>query len=145
MQTWGTGVFDNEAAVEWCAEFDRAAPGKRSAIVRTALMAVFDHSDHQAGSAAVAAATTVAARLPGGPLLVTNYGPKSLSDKDFSLTMELPDLAVAALHKCRAADSDWSKLWERETMLDDAIAVVDAVLDELDERSAQMITARAAS
>jgi hypothetical protein len=145
MQTWGTGVFDNESAVEWAADFDRAMPEKRSTIIRDALMAALDRGDRQVDQAAVAAATTVAASLPGGTLLAANYGPKALSDNLFSQTLELPDLAVAALRRCRSADSEWSKLWNQALLIDDALAVVDAVLDELQERTAPPITVRAAS
>jgi hypothetical protein len=145
MQTWGTGVFDNEAAVEWAADFDCAVPAKRAAIVRDALMAALDRGDRQVDQAAVAAATIVAASLPGGPLLAANCGPKALSDNLFSATVELPDLAVAALRRCQSADSEWSKLWNQVSLLDDALAVVDAVLDELQERTASELTVRAAS
>jgi hypothetical protein len=145
MQTWGTGVFDNDSAVEWAAEFDRTMPTKRSAVVRDALMAALDGGDIQVDQAAVAAATTVAASLPGGPLLAANYGPKALSDNMFSATLELPDLAGAALRHCRSDNSEWSKLWNQALLIDDALAVVDAVLDELQERTTSALTVRAAS
>src|SRR4051794_22627763 len=130
MQIWGTGAFDNEPATAWVGRFDRAADAARPVVVRAALSAVFERDDEAVGLSALAAATTVAAALPGTPLLVSGVGPKMLADKGFTVTSDLLDLALATLKRLGSPTSAWSRVWTRTDRLDDALAVLDAVTEE---------------
>ncbi|PXW30629.1 UNVERIFIED_CONTAM: uncharacterized protein DUF4259 [Williamsia faeni] len=132
MEAWGIGVFDNDAAVGWADRFDRSTPPARAAVVRSALQSVAGADD--SGSAALAAAAVVASALPGGRLLPAGYGPKGLSENQFQVTPDLPGLALRALSKVRVPESAWSGQWREAGLLDDAVAVVDAVMDEIEER-----------
>lgn len=145
MRIWGTGAFDNEPATAWVGKFDRAAAAARPIVARAALSAVFDRDDEAVGFSALAAATTVAAALPGRPLLVSGLGPKTLADSTFTVTSDLLDLALATLKRVGSPTSAWSRVWTRGDRLDDALAVLDAVTDELEERAARSLRVRAAS
>lgn len=136
MGTWGIGVFDNDVAADWAEDFDGISPEARGAMVRTALTEVFDSDEDTAECAAVAAATTVASSLPGGPLLAPSYGPKSLDEHTFVVAADLPDLAVRAMNRVMSPDSRWSARWTEVGSLGDAVAVVEAVIDELELRTA---------
>lgn len=136
MHTWGIGVFDNDVAAEWAGDFDETAPPDREDVVRAALTtAVRDGAHDDAETAAIAAATTIASSLPGGPLLAPSYGPKSLEVNAFEVADDLPQLAVRAMWKVMSPDSEWSHRWQEAGSLDDALAVVEAVVDELELRS----------
>lgn len=145
MQIWGTGAFDNDPATAWVRKFDRAAPAARPIVTRAALSAVFDRNDEVAGFTALAAATTVAAAFPGRPLLASGFGPKTLADSAFTPTSDLADLALAALERVASPTSEWSVALTRHGRIDDALAVLDAVTDELRERSERSVRVRAAS
>jgi Domain of unknown function (DUF4259) len=135
MSTWGIGAFDNDDAAGWAAEFDASSTGERANVVRTALRVVLEH-DHTAEEfAAIAAATTVASSMPGGPLLAPDYGPSLHLIEQFDVPADLPELAVRAMNRIKVAESEWSGLWYRAGALDDAVAVVDAVIDELELRT----------
>ncbi|WP_168176603.1 DUF4259 domain-containing protein [Williamsia sp. 1135] len=135
MSTWGIGAFDNDDAAQWAAKFDASSSVERVNVVRNALRVVLDR-DHTAEEfAAVAAATTVASSLPGGPLLAPDYGPDRHLIEQFRASDDLPDLAVRALNRIKGAKSEWSGLWNRAGSLDDAVAVIDAIIDELELRT----------
>ncbi len=135
MSTWGFGAFDNDDAARWAAEFDASSSAERANVVRAALHTVVEH-DHTADQfAAIAAATTVASSLPGGPLLAPGYGPNPQLIETFHVADDLPELAVRALNRVRVAESGWSGLWDRAGALDDALAVIDAIVDELELRT----------
>lgn len=135
MGTWGMGVFDNDVATEWADDFDEATPEERGQVVRTTLTEVLDTDDDAAECAAVAAATTVASSLPGAPLLAPSYGPKSLDERTFDVADDLPDLAVRAMNRVMSAGSEWSARWTEAGSLGDAVAVVEAVIVELELRA----------
>lgn len=135
MRTWGIGVFDNDVAAEWAGDFDEMLPGERVAVVRAALTEALASDQDTAECAAIAAATTVATSLPGGPLLAPSYGPKSLNERTFEVADDLPDLAVRAMNRVMAPDSEWSARWTEAGSLDDAVAVVEAVIVELELRT----------
>ncbi|MGK9274193.1 DUF4259 domain-containing protein [Williamsia muralis] len=145
MHIWGTGVFDNAPAVEWAEQFDRTTAVRRAALVRSALATALRADDQRAWLVALGAATTVAAALPGGPLLADNTGPKSLLDNQFQPSVELAAAAVETLEQCMSVHTEWTRLWTRAALLDDAVAVVDAVIEELEERTALTVRVREAS
>lgn len=137
MGSWGIGVFDNDAAVGWADRFDRSAPAARITVVRAALQAAAGTAD--AGSAALAAATVVAAELSDGRLLASGCGPKSLSENHFQVTPDLSSLSLRALSRVKAPESPWARQWREVGMLDDAAAVVEAVMDEIEDCREQVL------
>lgn len=145
MHIWGTGVFDNAPAVEWADQFDRTAVVRRPALIRSVLASAVRADDPRAWLVALGAATTVAAALPGGPLLAVNSGPKSLSDNQFQPSAELSAAAVETLEQYMSGQTEWTRLWTRAALLDDAVAVVEAVIEELEERTALTVRVREAS
>lgn len=139
MEAWGLGVFDNAVAVAWADRFDRSVPMARPIVLRATLQAVTGTGgagSDGAGSAALAAAAVVASGLPGGRLLPSGYGPKTLAGNPFQVTPDLSGLALQALAQVRSPDSSWSRDWRAAGMLEDAVAVVDAVVDEIEDRCA---------
>ncbi len=136
MSTWGIGAFDNDDAALWAVDFDESPLAERGNVVRTALRIVLDGDRTAEEFAAIAAATTVASSLPGGPLLAPDYGPSQRGLEEFEVAFDLPELAVQAMNRILATDSQWSGFWYRAGALDDAVAVVDAVIDELQMRTA---------
>ena len=145
MHIWGTGVFDNAPAVEWADQFDRTAAVGRPALVRSALATAVRADDQRAWLIALGAATTVAAALPGGLLLAENTGPKSVTDNQFQPSIELAAVALATLEQCISVHTEWTRLWTRAALLDDAIAVGKAVIEELEKRTALTVRVREAS
>jgi hypothetical protein len=145
MHIWGTGVFDNAPAVEWADQFDRTAAVGRPALVRSALETAVRADDQRGWLVALGAATTVAAALPGGLLLAENAGPKSVIDNQFQPSAELAAAAVDALEQCMSVHTEWTRLWTRAALLDDAVAVVEAVIGELEARTALPVRVREAS
>lgn len=136
MSTWGIGAFDNDDAAAWAAEFNTSSFAERVNVVRMALRVVLEHDHIAEEFAAIAAATTVASSLPGGPLLAPDYGPSADLIEQFVVPVDLAELAIRALTRIRAVHSEWWGLWSRAGVLDDALAVIDAVLDELELRTA---------
>jgi hypothetical protein len=131
MGAWGTGVFENDDALDWCGEFldapsgagSRRSPGK-DALVTAALQRAADKDEGyeaDAASAGLAAAEVVAA-LAGRP------GPElSAADEDStpgevaawardrgSDALQQPQVrALAAQAVRRALDgSELAELWE---------------------------------
>ncbi|QIQ07156.1 DUF4259 domain-containing protein [Streptomyces liangshanensis] len=113
MGVWDTGHFDNDTAADFAGDLDAAAGAERTELVRGALArvigtgggAVLEESD---GAVAVAAAALVAAQCPGGPPVETVYGPDEPLP---SFPEELRDLAVRALDRVLAEDSELRELW----------------------------------
>ncbi|WP_203913520.1 DUF4259 domain-containing protein [Rhizocola hellebori] len=115
MGTWDSGPFDNDTAADWCGELDRADPGDRPALIRNALGAAADEEgylDSDLACEAIAAAAVVAARLPTGQAINSAYAPDFLRSGDrLGLPHDLPTLAVRALDRIMAEDSEWHGLW----------------------------------
>ncbi|PMR61458.1 hypothetical protein C1A38_09075 [Verrucosispora sp. ts21] len=116
MGTWDSGPFDNDTAADWCGDLDDADVGKRPILVREALSRAAgeaDYLDADVACVAIAAAAIVAAQRPGGPAITSSYAPDFLLDGG---RLDLPDdlvpLAVRALDRIMAADSEWHFLWQ---------------------------------
>jgi hypothetical protein len=111
MGAWGTGPFDNDDAVDFAASLDDLEPEDRPNAIREALAeaaAETDYLERDAGGAAVAAAALVAAQYPDGEPIDSVYGPKqSIPD----LPEELKSIAVQALTRVLADDSELNELW----------------------------------
>ncbi|TVT47930.1 DUF4259 domain-containing protein [Amycolatopsis rhizosphaerae] len=114
MGAWGTGPFENDAALDFVGEFDDAAPADRPELIREVLekaLAERDYLDADEGSAAVAAVAVVAAARPGGPALDPVSGPKQPLPR---LPSDLLTIAARALERVLGADSELGELWEEE-------------------------------
>ena len=117
MGTWDMGPFDNDKAADWCGDLHEAAPADRPGRVRDALAAVVDDGDAYLDSsladAAIAASAVIASQLPGGVPLTSAYAPDFLLEGGrLIVPADVPALAVRALDRILAADSEWRELWE---------------------------------
>ncbi|MFD5781734.1 DUF4259 domain-containing protein [Streptomyces sp. NPDC126933] len=111
MGTWDTGHFDNDTAADFSADLDEATEGRRTEIVREALLGAIGadgYLDSDEGVVAVAAAALVAAQCPGGPPVETVYGPDEPLPR---FPVELRALAVRALDRVVADKSELRDLW----------------------------------
>lgn len=116
MGTWSSGPFDNDTAADWCGDLNDADVTKRPALVSEALERVVEEDgylDEAVACAAIAAAAIVAAQQPGGQPITSPYAPDFLRNGG---RLDLPDdlavLAVRALDRVLAADSEWRDLWQ---------------------------------
>ncbi|MFB7907139.1 DUF4259 domain-containing protein [Kitasatospora sp. NPDC056076] len=112
MGTWDIGPFDNDTAADFAGGLDDAAPGERAGLVRAALERAArgpEYLDDDEGVEAVAAAALVAAQCPGSGAVTTAYGP---AEPIPELPVELRALAVAALDRVVAEESELAELWD---------------------------------
>ncbi|MFI5490777.1 DUF4259 domain-containing protein [Micromonospora echinaurantiaca] len=116
MGSWDSGPFDNDTAADWCGDLDDADAPERPALVREALSRVAGEEgylDADIACEAIAAAAIVAAQLPAGQPITSPYAPDFLRDGG---QLDLPDdvaaLAVKALDRVMAKDSEWHDLWQ---------------------------------
>lgn len=129
MGTWGTGVFENDDAADFLAGLYDAGPAERAATVREALRAAAEadaYLDVDEGQAAIAAAAVMAAARAGRP--VTAFGSGGVIE---AADLPRPDadllaLAVRALDRVIAGDSEWRELWQESP---DQSAALGAVTD----------------
>ncbi|MEU5943741.1 DUF4259 domain-containing protein [Micromonospora sp. NPDC047548] len=130
MGTWDSGPFDNDTAADWCGDLDDADVVKRPVLVREALSRATGEDgylDADIACETIAAAAIVAAQQPGGQPITSPYAPDFLRDGG---RLDLPDdlavIAVRALDRIMAADSEWRDLWQDATA-GDANPAFDAV------------------
>ncbi|MFF7588221.1 DUF4259 domain-containing protein [Kitasatospora purpeofusca] len=114
MGTWDIGHFDNDSAADFCAGLDEAAAGDREGVLRRVLTLAADtgaeeYLDFDEAAEAVAAAALVASQCPGGEPVTSAYGP----DEPLPvLPADLRPLAVAALDRVVAEESELAELWD---------------------------------
>lgn len=114
MGTWGPGPFDNDSAANFASHLDTLAEDKRTDAIREALHEAAHHSaddymDDTVGAFAIAAAALVARELGDGPGVVAiSLGPKQPLPP---LPPELKTLAIAAIDRTMAANSELNSLW----------------------------------
>lgn len=127
METWDFEPFDDDLVADWGADLHEATPAERPVLLREAFTAVLEDSEpveFEIADQAIAAAAIVASRLPGGEPLTLPYAP------DFhgvDLGAELPGLALRALTRVTADDSEWREFWEDTDSYDKALAVLDSI------------------
>ncbi|MEU1284031.1 DUF4259 domain-containing protein [Kitasatospora sp. NPDC005856] len=112
MGTWDIGHFDNDSAADFGGRLDGTAPGEREAVLWSVLLLAVqaeEYLDSDEATDAVAAAALVAAQCPGGAAVTTAYGPKEPVPP---LAAELRPLAVAALDRVVAEESELAELWD---------------------------------
>jgi len=131
MGTWDKGPFDNDTAADWSGELDDAPADQREPMIRTTLTAVIDnvgYLDSDLAVEAIAAAAVIASQRPGGTPITTLYGPDFLlTGETLSLPADLDSLAVRALDRILADESEWRILWEESAQYAEAQAEVLAI------------------
>ncbi|PJE96993.1 hypothetical protein CUT44_11260 [Streptomyces carminius] len=112
MGAWDVGPFENDMAADFAHTLDETAPDKRESLVRSTLgraVQARDYLESSEGEKAVAAAALVAAQCPGGEAISTGYGPKQALP---AFAGDLRPLAVEALDRVVAEDSELAELWD---------------------------------
>lgn len=112
MGTWDIGHFDNDTAADFSGRLDDALESERETLVRSALTDTIEsdeYLDSYEACKALVSAALIAAQLPGGTPITTSYAPKKPLPV-FSL--ELRPLAVQALDRVVAPESELLELWE---------------------------------
>jgi hypothetical protein len=121
------GPFDNDTAADWSATFDEADDATRLEMLEEALGAAADETeylDSDYAYEAIAAAAVVASQM-GGPAIDSTYGPDFLNGpSSLKIPPHLTDLALRALDRIVADDSEWRDLWDEEDQLDNATEVL---------------------
>lgn len=132
MGAWDSGPFDNDTAADWCGDLDDANPGDRPRLIRAALNRVADEDDYldsDYACEAIAAAATLAAQLPGDQPIPSAYAPEFLrGGSSPKVSNDLAALAVRAIDRIMADDSEWRDLWQEATD-GDTNSAFDAVRD----------------
>ncbi|WP_131737093.1 DUF4259 domain-containing protein [Actinomadura roseirufa] len=126
MGTWDTGPFDNDTAADFSGQLDALDEDERPAAIRGAfqdVLAETDYLDYYEATIAVAAAALVAAQCPGGKPTDEVYGPDGSIPP---LSTDLRPLAVRALDRITAEDSELHELWE-ETGAEGWLAEIEAL------------------
>ncbi len=138
MGAWATGPFDNDDAAAWAGELDDAEPVDRPYMIRAALVEAADEKDYLAVSVAeiaVAAAAVLAASQPGGPEFESSFAPDFLQlggvDGVDGAPDDLVPLALRALDRVVADDSEWYDVREERGDLDAAITALVPVREAL--------------
>ncbi|MFJ1756154.1 DUF4259 domain-containing protein [Kitasatospora sp. NPDC088134] len=112
MGTWDIGPFENDMAADFADALDEAAEDEREALVRMTLIRTVqtrDYLESPEGAEAVAAAALIAAQCPGGEPVSTGYSP----DEALPIfAIDLRSLAVEALDRVVAAESELADLWD---------------------------------
>lgn len=113
MGTWGMGHFDSDTAADFAGSLDDAPPAKREELIREALgfaarTGPEEYLDADDAVTAIAASALLAAQKPGGPPVDPVYGPDEPLPP---LPPELRELAVRALERVVAAESELRELW----------------------------------
>jgi hypothetical protein len=135
MGAWATGPFENDDAANWAGELDDSEPAERPSMIRAALSEAAEEVDYlkvAVAEVAVAAAAVVAAAQPGGPEFESGFAPAFLHDGEVALlTVDLVSLALRALDRVVADDSEWCELWDESGDLDAALAALAPVREAL--------------
>ncbi|MET9341430.1 DUF4259 domain-containing protein [Nonomuraea sp. NPDC003804] len=127
MGTWDIGPFDNDTAADWCGGLQDAVAEQRPLLIRKTLAAVAgqdDYLDSDEAGEAIAAAAIVASQRSGTPI-TSPYAPDFLVEGgSVAIDDELVALAVAALDRVVAEDSEWRELWAESGAFSQATAVI---------------------
>lgn len=111
MGTWGTGPFENDSAADFSNHLDDLDAESRIAVIHEKLSAAASENGYletDSAASAVAAAAVVVAQLPGGKPVSAAYGPELRIPP---IPLELRALAIKALDRVVAEDSELADLW----------------------------------
>ncbi|MFF5235371.1 DUF4259 domain-containing protein [Dactylosporangium sp. NPDC000521] len=120
-----------------CGDLHDATPEQRPAMLRSAFTAVLVNGDEYLDSdlapPAIAAAAIVASQLPGGAAITSVYAPDFLlEDGSIEVLTDVPPLAVRALDRIVADDSEWRALWEQTPDRATAFAALQQIRTTID-------------
>ncbi|GAB4585174.1 DUF4259 domain-containing protein [Nocardia sp. IFM 10818] len=136
MGTWDVGPFDNDSAADWCGGLNDAAPDKRQLMIREALTVVANNNDYldsDFANDAIAAAAIIAAQRTRTPI-TSSYAPDFLLEGGtVDVDDDLAALAIAALDRIVADESEWRDLWEESESFADALQVVAELRADLED------------
>lgn len=134
MGAWGTGSFENDAAVDWLNELEHS-DGLNPVTEALAFVANLDLDEYlevDEASAAVAAAEIVAA-LHGHPTYnLPERAQEWLAAHRFEVARDPVNLAVKAVSRVKA-DSELKELWDESPDVSDWFAKIDDLLDRLNQ------------
>ncbi|MEU4718998.1 DUF4259 domain-containing protein [Nonomuraea dietziae] len=136
MGTWDVGPFDNDSAADWCGALNDASADRRVELIRQALATAAGSDDYLDGddaNSAIAAAAIVAAQRGGQPI-ISAYAPSFLvkgGGVELPSDSDLAALALRALDRVAAEESEWRELWEEAGALPQATAVLAAIREGL--------------
>ena len=123
MGAWGDGIFQNDTAMDYLGDLSDA-PDAGGATLRGSLedaagTPADEYLDSDVGSEALAAAAVVSAAAEGSPVDRSDPSVNEYLDK---VTPHVPDglapLAVQAIDRVLAAESEIVELWEETDGLD---------------------------
>ncbi|WP_033342634.1 DUF4259 domain-containing protein [Catenuloplanes japonicus] len=127
MGAWGSGPFENDIALDWRDALQRSVTGDRAGLIRNALVSP-DLLTYGAAAEAIAAATVVAAILPGGQALFDASGLPEEEAHRIPTTADTPALALRALDTVVTDESEWRRLWsESPSLYAEAVATLQQV------------------
>ncbi|MFB4304894.1 DUF4259 domain-containing protein [Actinomadura sp. GTD37] len=135
MGTWDTSPFGNDTAADFACELDDLAAEDRPEAIREALLAALRETaylDSFEGVPAVAAAALVAAQCPNGQPVDSVYGPEKPIPP---LPADLRPLAVRALDRVVANNSELRDLWEESTAIQEWLTEVKRLREVLSPKS----------
>ncbi|MFC9995353.1 DUF4259 domain-containing protein [Nocardia sp. NPDC127526] len=136
MGTWDVGPFDNDSAADWCGGLHDAAPDKRQLMIREALTVVAgskDYLDSDVACDAIAAAAIIAAQRTR-TAITSSYAPDFLLEGgSVSVDDDVAALAIAALDRIVADESEWRDLWEESESFAAALEVIAELRADLED------------
>lgn len=112
MGAWDIGHFDNDTAADFGGDLDDAPENERENLIRAALTRTIETDGYLDSSDAcevLASAALIAAQCPGGTPITTAYAPKKPLP---TFSADLRPLAVEALDRVLAPDSELPELWD---------------------------------
>lgn len=113
MGTWGLGSFDNDSAADFVREVLQDGDFALREAFEVVLDPELDYVEAEEGARAVAAAEILAAVLGADTSKVTDAGLRVwVQNADAASLATLRDLAVEALDRILAPDSELPELWE---------------------------------
>jgi hypothetical protein len=135
MGSWGTGPFENDGAGDWLNRFEDCDPRDRIAFMANLFSNVADDCSYiqaDEGESVVAAAAIAALNLPGGPSMTMVARPVHLDDDEVQVHVsdELRQLALRAVDRVGAENSELTDLWEGDELYLATLAQIRRVLAE---------------
>lgn len=128
VSVWNVGPFDNDDAVDWCAQLEATPPTDRAQLIRRTLEDAATmglRMPLSTAAAAVAASATVLQVISGRQKATSPYAPRFLFLQDeIRIEPALRRLAVKVLDLVAADGSPWRRDWDDDIEADDAIEML---------------------
>lgn len=138
MGAWGSGLFDNDNALDVMRDLEDSTPQGRPDLVVAALDEVLladGYIEAPEMSAAVAAAAAVGAVVNPGAAVEESSRPHWLAADAFEVDEELIEKSRRVLRRAiRAQDNEWYELWAESGTADEMVASCQRALAWLGDR-----------